>query len=230
LKQAYQLRISQRAKHARIVVKHSGVVEVVLPVGVSKKEAERLVVKQQAWIERALMRVQPAMHTESLPNHIVLPAIDASYAVAYQEKNQRKPWQLDGDTLHVKETTNAHEVLRDWLKACAKQYLPEMLEAVAQDMGVDYRHVTVRLQKTRWGSCSTAKNISLNARLLLLPMPVVRYVLVHELAHLKHMNHSSSFWQHVSKFEPHYNHLRRELRIKSMQLPAWSSSYAMLVM
>ena len=224
MKQAYQLRISQRVKHARIVVKLNGVVEVVLPVGASKKEADRLVGKQQAWIERALMRVQPAMQPEILPDSILLPAIDASYAVVYQEKNQRKAWQLDDDTLHLSETTNPQEVLRDWLKACAKQYLPAMLEDVAQDMGVDYQKVTVRLQKTRWGSCSTAKNISLNARLLLLPMPIVRYVLVHELAHLKHMNHSPLFWHYVSEFEPNYNHLRRELRIKSMQLPVWSSA------
>jgi len=223
LKQAYQLRISQRAKHARIVVKHNGIVEVVLPVGSSHKQAERLVDKQQAWIERALMRVQPVAQAENFPSSIVLPAIDVAYAVAYQESNQRKLWQLDGDVLHLRDTTNAHEVLRDWLKVCAKQYLPEMLEAVAQDMGVDYRKVTIRLQKTRWGSCSTAKNISLNARLILLPMPIVRYVLVHELAHLKHMNHSPAFWHYVSKFEPNYNHLRRELRVKSMQLPAWSS-------
>jgi len=222
---SYQLRMSSKAKHARIIIKPSRQVEVVLPRGMPIAEADRLVVGQRAWIERTLVRMQNHMPElgSALPKNIELLAIDELVQVVYVAK-QKKPlvWNKEGLQLSIcSDEAAVPELLRNWLKKLAKEHLPVFLEKLAWDMQLDYRAVSIRLQKTRWGSCSVQGNISLNAKLLLLPPELLRYVLVHELSHLKHMNHSADFWQYVGRFEPNYHQRRAELRQLSMVLPAW---------
>jgi len=235
-KACYQLRISARAKHARITIKPSRQIEVVLPLGMPKSEADKLVLQQQQWISRTLMRMQrqaPVME-KMLPANIELLAIGKKIQVVYVAM-QKNPLIWNQETLQLSVSNDAvcsdtvcsddagvPKLLRDWLKIYAKEYLPDLLKKIAADMQVDYRAVSVRLQKARWGSCSMRGNISLNAKLLLLPPEVVRYVLVHELSHLKHMNHSAVFWHYVEKFEPDYREKRSELRRLSMGLPRWA--------
>ncbi len=222
----YQLRISSRAKHARITIKPSRQIEVVLPLGMPKREADKLVQQQQNWIQRTLTRMQrqaPMKSDYAAPACIELPAICEKVQVVYVAE-QKKPfiWNQKMSQLSVcNDKESVPELLRCWLKEHAKQYLPALLKEIASEMHVDYRAVSIRLQKMRWGSCSMQGNISLNAKLLLLPPQVVRYVLVHELSHLEHMNHSTAFWQYVELFEPDYRNRRRELRQLSMTLPAW---------
>jgi predicted metal-dependent hydrolase len=81
--------------------------------------------------------------------------------------------------------------------------------------------VAIRCQRTRWGSCSTRGTVSLNCSLVFLRPQVVHYLFVHELAHTKHMNHSSSFWHLVAKLEPEYRSLDRELLAGWRTVPSW---------
>ena len=74
----------------------------------------------------------------------------------------------------------------------------------ARLMGVSYRNITIREQKTRWGSCSSEKNLNFNWKLILAPPEVLDYVVIHELCHLKEMNHSKAFWDEVEKVMPEY--------------------------
>jgi len=221
----YQLRISKRAKYVRVCVKTNRQVEVVLPLGVSTLEADKLVQQQYHWIIRALGRMQsqsPAS-TDTQPESIHLPAIEQWIRIQYACQQKRNV-MLDGDVLCVRlSKTDKHvpKLLHMWLKAYAKKYLPNMLAKVAKDMGLSYQSVSIRLQKTRWGSCSHKQSIALNAKLLLLPKEVLHYVLVHELAHLVHMNHSPQFWQYVAHFVHDYTKQRQALRESSLALPAW---------
>lgn len=223
----YQLRISTKAKHARITIKPNRQIEVVLPLGMPKREADKLVQQQRNWIQRTLARMQrqaPLMSGSAAPTCIALPAIDEKIQVGYVAV-QKKPiiWQQEISQLSIcADKASAPELLRHWLKGYAKEYLPALLKKAALEMHADYRIVSIRMQKTRWGSCSMLGNISLNAKLLLLPPEVVRYVLVHELSHLEHMNHSAEFWQYVEQFEPSYRARRQELRQLSLGLPVWT--------
>jgi len=221
----YQLRISKRAKHARVCVKTNRQIEVVLPLGMSTLEADKLVQQQYDWIVRALGRMpsQLPTSTDTQPESIHLPAIEQRIRIRYGCAQKRNT-MLDGELLRVrlsKADKHAPKLLHMWLKAYAKNYLPNMLAKVAKDMGLSYQSVTIRLQKTRWGSCSHKQSIALNAKLLFLPKDVVHYVLVHELAHLVHMNHSPQFWQYVSHFVPDYIKQRQALRTLGLALPAW---------
>ncbi|MBQ6353891.1 MAG: M48 family metallopeptidase [Lachnospiraceae bacterium] len=79
-------------------------------------------------------------------------------------------------------------------------------------MDVDYNRITIRDQKSRWGSCSEGKNLNFSWRLILMPIEVMDYVVVHELAHLKQMNHSQAFWEEVEKILPNYKEQRKWLK------------------
>lgn len=97
----------------------------------------------------------------------------------------------------------------------ARAYLPRRLQYLANEHGFSYSSVRFGTQKGRWGSCSSKGTISLNVGLMLLEPELIDYVLIHELCHTRHMNHSASFWQEVEKYLPNYKQLRREVKGKS---------------
>jgi predicted metal-dependent hydrolase len=100
----------------------------------------------------------------------------------------------------------------------ARIYLPSRLERCAQQVGVTYKKVRVGNQKSRWGSCSSQRVISLNWRILLLDYAIGEYVLYHELAHLKHMNHSSKYWKLLEEWVPGATVVDRELSSAGREL------------
>lgn len=90
--------------------------------------------------------------------------------------------------------------------------IPERVAYFAQQMGVQYGRITIRNQRTRWGSCSSRRNLNFNCLLMLVPPEVRDYVIVHELCHLKEMNHSARFWAEVEKIVPGYREHRKWLK------------------
>ena len=98
------------------------------------------------------------------------------------------------------------------LKKQAKKVIPPMVAQIAGEIGVSYGTISIRAQKTRWGSCSSKGNLNFNCLLMLLPENVRRYVVVHELCHRIEMNHSQPFWREVEKYQPTYKKDRAELK------------------
>ena len=94
----------------------------------------------------------------------------------------------------------------------AKEVLPEIAAHYAPLVGVDYGRITIRAQRTRWGSCSAQGNLNFNCLLMLTPDDVMEYVVVHELCHRKEMNHSARFWSEVEKILPDYRRSRQWLK------------------
>jgi predicted metal-dependent hydrolase len=111
--------------------------------------------------------------------------------------------------------------LRAWLAQRARAFLVPALAERARSLGYAYRRVAIRRQRTRWGSCSTRGTISLNGCLLFLTPEVLRYLLVHELVHTRHMNHSRAFWAEVARHSPHYQRLDAELLDGWRRVPSW---------
>jgi predicted metal-dependent hydrolase len=97
------------------------------------------------------------------------------------------------------------------LKKKAADYLPYRLAFLAQKHGFTYTLGKLGLRRTRWGSCTSKKVISLNIALVTLPNYLIDYVLLHELCHTRHLNHSKAFWAEVEKYDPYYLHHRQAL-------------------
>ena len=101
------------------------------------------------------------------------------------------------------------------LKSLADQaaaVLPERVRFFAQQMGVSYGRITIRSQRTRWGSCSPKGNLNFNCLLMLAPAEIRDYVVIHELCHRKEMNHSAAFWEEVERACPEYRVYRKWLK------------------
>jgi predicted metal-dependent hydrolase len=108
--------------------------------------------------------------------------------------------KIQGDPLK----RDLRELVERAMKTEAQKELPTRVEEFANQMSLRPTRVTIRGQRTRWGSCSSKGALSLNWRLVQVPLEVRDYVLIHELSHLQHMNHSSRFWQFVETFCPQY--------------------------
>lgn len=117
--------------------------------------------------------------------------------------------------LYTPSFSNRPEVLKTLihgLKAHAKKELKKLLDEESQKAGIQYNALRVKEVKTRWGSCSAQKNINLCWRLILLPRECQRYVAIHELCHIREMNHSARFWNLVREFMPDFAHWRKHLK------------------
>lgn len=102
--------------------------------------------------------------------------------------------------------------------AAAKEYFPKRVSCFAPITGGTYTRITIRDQKTRWGSCSARGTLSFNWRLMLAPPAVLDYVVVHELCHLTHMDHSKAFWSLVESACPDYRTYRKWLKEHGQEL------------
>lgn len=118
----------------------------------------------------------------------------------------------------VKEEEQVRELLREWYIRQAREIFAQQAAYYAASMGVSYGTIRIREQKTRWGSCSSKGNLNFNWKLLLAPPRVLDYVVVHELSHLKHMDHSPNFWNCVREVLPEFEEQRRWLREHGREL------------
>ena len=119
------------------------------------------------------------------------------------------------------ESGNVENVTLDKIKALADQALetiPTRVEYFARIIGVTYGNITIRNQKTRWGSCSSKGNLNFNCLLMLVPPEVLDYVVVHELCHRKQMNHSKAFWAEVENVFPDYKKSIKWLKEEGSQI------------
>ena len=114
------------------------------------------------------------------------------------------------ETRRVKEKQFTDEDIRK-MKDEAKRVIPDRVKYYAGIMGVTFGKITIKNQKTRWGSCSSKGNLNFNCLLMLTPDKVRDYVVIHELCHLKQMNHSKMFWAEVEKVMPDYKVYRQWL-------------------
>lgn len=226
------VRTSRRAQRLilRLVPPHT--LELVVPRGARPPEIEAFVAEHRDWIERARAEIAERYGAESgrLPAKIELRAVGQSWDLDYVHAPQRRPtWSVSGERLKVStrdaDHAGAPQVLRAWLVEQGSLHLKPWLLREAQTVGLAPTRVQVRLQRTRWGSCSPTGNISVNASLLFLEPAVVRYLLIHELCHLRWMNHSKRYWAHVERFEPDYRRLDRQLSKAWADVPLWAHDH-----
>lgn len=229
----FSVRRSTRAKRLTIKVYPGGRVEVVVPKRTRASEVEAFVTENAAWIQEARKSFSAGRPAEvfKLPTIIRLPAIDRRVPVQYRAIPGAVGVRarFSGTRLVLSGTIDDEQLcvtaLRRWLAGIAKAELEPCLRSLSLLMNTPYRKVQIRAQRTCWGSRSTSGTISLNLCLLFLEPAVVRYLMIHELCHGRHMNHSKRFWNLVGRFEPDYRRLDSELTESWRQVPCWVGLY-----
>ncbi|MDZ7643513.1 MAG: SprT family zinc-dependent metalloprotease [Woeseiaceae bacterium] len=192
-------------------------------------DVQQFVAENREWIRRAREELLGAHGVEpfSLPEQILLPAIGGRWHVRYEadDGSRRVRFrQHDGQVVlsgRTGEPQACVAALKRWLAAVAETEFAPQLAALAELTGVGFRRMQVRAQRTCWGSRSASGTISLNLCLLFLRPEVMRYLMIHELCHGRHMNHSRRFWNFVGRFEPDYRQLDRELGESWRDVPVW---------
>lgn len=224
----WTVRVSRRARRMSVRVYPGGRVEVVVPPGVSPTTVQRFVGSHSQWIARRIEDLSAAGTAidQRRPDTILLPAIERCFTVQYEHRSTHAYPLIVGDTVllvrgPVHDDRAISKVLRQWLADLAYDELGRQLQTVARENGFRYSKVQIRRQRTRWGSCSATGTISLNVCLMFLSPAVVRYLLIHELCHTRHMNHSARFWSLVEAHEPDYRQLDRELLRGWQSVPGW---------
>ena len=194
-----------------------GTARVTIPRGGSPDVARQFVERNVPWLERQLEKLA----TQSRTPAIWTPGSELLF------RGERVEIEVDATGfirlgLEVvpiaSDRADLRPALENHLRALATRELPARLLELAAQHGLHVNHVTVRNQRTRWGSCSRRGNISLNWRLIQTPPFVRDYICLHELAHLRQMNHSERFWSEVARLCPDYLHAEKWLKQNSRLL------------
>lgn len=223
-----------RRRHVHIVVNDEGTIEVRAPWRSSLAKAREVLRENAQWVVRTLDGVKEKLaQRPRLVTGTDLPLLDESLRLDVRPEAQmdlfagtrqgrgsvkRRGAVLRVDTASLNEG-ELRELLERWYRREATAHLSARIEHYAPRLGVRPSRVTIRGQRSRWGSCSGKGTVSLNWRLMMVPSALADYVVVHELCHLKHMNHSPRFWAMVAGVVPDYRQRRRSLNALQGHLP-----------
>ncbi|HXQ64261.1 MAG TPA: SprT family zinc-dependent metalloprotease [Steroidobacteraceae bacterium] len=220
------VRVSPRSRRLTVRVYPGGRVEVTVPRGTRPAAVERFVSRHRPWIDARVLELATHHRPEQpLPVEVELQALAESWQVRYVRR-ARPGWRIVSDyNLEVygdpDATPRARAVLRAWLTHSARAGFEPWLARLAAEHGFEFARLQLRRQQTRWGSCSRTGTISLNVSLLFQPPAVARYLMLHELCHTRHMNHSDRFWKLVAECEPQYRAFDRALTRGWQYVPDW---------
>ena len=232
---AYVFKRVPRRRHVHIFVNHEGTIEVRAPWRFGLPRARAFLSENAEWVLRAL---ESARAKNALRPRLVtgarLPYLDESLRLDVRPwaqiglfdddaRPRRGRVERRGPVLRVSVPSLGDGALRSliehWYRKEAASHFARRIEHYAPRLGVRPSKVTVRGQRSRWGSCSAKGAVSLNWRLMLAPGELADYVVVHELCHLRHLNHSPRFWAMVGGIIPDYRRRRRCLDALQGHLP-----------
>ncbi len=227
----YKVVDSCRAKHLQLKISPQQGLQVIVPTRCKNPDIDNLLIKSRRWIEKHLPRYQQRAKTNThLPMSLELRAIAQTWQVNYKQcdiitkTNKFSLLELPGEQLTLYGDVSDHTLckgkLKQWLKRQANIHFNAWMQNLSQQTNLYYKKISVRGQKTRWGSCNQQQEINLNYKLLFLPPEYVKHTMIHELCHTKYMNHSKRFWQLVAKHDPDWQKYRRCLQADSY-VPAW---------
>jgi predicted metal-dependent hydrolase len=215
----YTLKRSTKAHFARLEVGSESGLTVVIPSTYQTQRVHLLLAKKQRWLTDKLGKYG---HLELAGRE---PRVKAGDSVPYLGRNMKIETKenfetagdvsMDEQSLVVSVRPGHSQIslaLQKWYREEAQKKIGGMVEELSDRMNLTYNRVTLKGQKSIWGSCSCRHNLNFNWRLLMTPEPVIEYVLVHELAHLKEMNHSPKFWNIVERYCPDWKAHRKWLR------------------
>ncbi len=182
-----------------------GTEQLICTVVRSKRKSYGIVVDEQA---RVSVRI-PLRGSKTVAKNLVREKKDWIFEKVALQKRRKQVRESQNVSQYSPEQRAGMEKR---YREAAKEYFPKRADYYAQQLGVSYERIRIAGQKTRWGSCSSKGTLSFNWKLMLAPPKVLDYVVVHEICHLKEMNHSPRFWRLVEELMPDYKEYRKWLK------------------
>ena len=212
--------IRSKRKSLALIVKPDGSLLVRAPLRTSKALIEEFIEKNRQWIEKnqAKALANPPLAPRQYVHGEKFLYLGTRYPLEIVE-GQRAGLRLDGTfKLVVSHQREAASAFERWYRERARQILTARVEFFARQYDFQYKGIRITSARTRWGSCSDTRSLSFSWRLILAPLVVVDYVVVHELVHTVFHNHSSQFWHRVGTIMPDYKEHQKWLRKNGQQL------------
>jgi len=216
-------RHSHKARHLNISIRPFAGIRVSIPFGMSYSSAIRFVIERKLWITKHLARMKEfeAMQTRfdensnySTKHHkLILKKADRkniSVRLSKGKINVVYPNEINPNSIELQ--TAIRKGIERALKVEAREYLPKRIKELAEKYDFKFNKLALKNIKSRWGSCSRKNNINLSIHLMRLPNYLIDYVILHELVHTVHHNHSSSFWSLLNRVTGRAKSLDKELR------------------
>ncbi|MSO14320.1 M48 family metallopeptidase [Rickettsiales endosymbiont of Trichoplax sp. H2] len=195
------IRKSKKAKNIAIKIINQKV-ELVIPLWVPLKVGYKFLINKEEWIENKLRNIT---NINDQANKNQYPIFGKYYDVVHAECRLMKYAKIEGDIIKVygmKQDIN--NSLKQLFINIITNKINELCQFYANKHNFSYKKIFIKDLKTKWGSCSSLKNLSFNWRIIFAPIEVVEYLVVHELCHLKEMNHSKKYWKLVEEIYPNY--------------------------
>jgi predicted metal-dependent hydrolase len=198
------------SKGLRIIIRSSNSITVTFPYHLTYNDAIRFVNEKEGWIKDNLKRIRTLVPAKKafLPGNAFK---TFAHELLFDQLEQGNPYiKVDREKITVhytdEEMLSSNEVQEHIQKAIDKvlriealKYLPSRVDFFAEKFGLNYKGISVKNMRTRWGSCSTTGKLNFNIHLMRLPVHLIDYVILHELAHLKHHNHGPNFWKYLDE-------------------------------
>lgn len=203
------IQYNRRQKHIRLRINSEGRIVLSAPMGTSRSKIRGVLHNKQEWLASKIKETHQGLKQNNPTERVYLegrlflvecenPGLHIyNLEVDYEQQKVC----ISGDPANQQKITS---LLEGWLRKEARERLSNHAARVSEELGIPYKKLFLRNQRTRWGSSSTRGNISLNWRTVMAPPAVQRYLLIHELVHQKHMNHSTRFWLEIGRGCPEY--------------------------
>ncbi len=220
----YTVRRHSRARHVKLTYTQHGLT-VTIPMRFSVKHIPSIIEENKDWIIKQNQQqiTKPPLER---PQQITFTAFQQHWTVHYFQNEKRPRVKtivpngliISGD---IADLTVCLAKLNAWVRLQAHALLSDYLHALSRQIGLPFSDVSVRSQSTLWGSCSHDKSIRLNYKLIFLPPELMRHIMIHELCHTRHMNHSDRFWDLVASFDEYWLEHKKAIKKADQYIPAW---------
>lgn len=197
--------VRKKVKNASIRISSNLDITVTVPMIYSQSRVDNLIKDKSLWISKTLLKLSKRKKDFILEDdEILLFGERYTLAIDSSVNNRIITYHESKKIVSNHRITAKSAILKSWYVHLAKKEILKMVNEIAVKYGFEYNRVFIRDQKTKWGTCSSRKNISFNWRLIRCPKFVIEYLIIHELSHLREMNHSKKYWELVGTMCPDF--------------------------
>lgn len=198
-----------KRKSITISLHASGNILVKVPRYLLKRDIIMFINKKSPWIEKNLLPTRKELKQYDLSSGSKLPYLGREFYI--RDDQSAKIVHNSNNHFYLPMSNKKQHIIK-WYRDRAREKVTQLTDYYTDKMGIDYNKIFIKAQKTRWGSCSSRGNLNFNWKIILTPMTLIKYLVIHEVCHLIEMNHSSNFWKLVESYDPAYKKHKKELQ------------------